>query len=650
MAGSLIKEDSVHFIGQASGFAVGANLVTNGDFADDSVWDAGDGWVIAGGNVTYSGTTNSNLSQSSVLISNKVHRLTYTVVSSTINGELKFSGLTTADQETLDKTVGTHTKTFTSDGSPGTTFALRITSNTGGTITIDNVEIVEWVGDPDAGGGCTIASFTGTMLDYMGVAGQVLHHDTGLALSDDGGSLAIASGGSWDKTPIVGTLVKCDFSGTYTDGIYAITAASAGSITIDLAAGTPAGETVEVWIGGAFPDIESALNDSTLSEDPDGTYRKRYICVNVPMEVDAVTDFVAETSETALREDDGSRKLIGFYDSISVVNLGAGGGSYGYRVVSDMDYGQTYYAGARKAFNQEESFPVINPNGKWIEWNAKGNDFGATGIIVMDTSNLEFRNLKIHNTIADAGTEGLIHIDTANANITFTNCWFDTSSLWQVNDLISTHNNISDCFFGDGLGQVILTDWQRSVFINCIFSGASRNVNIWNSTDIFFSDCLIYKGSTGVILNAITSFTNNIFFDQTTTCIFGDGATQGLGLYSNNIFSPVAASDIAIDIDNGSFSPAGFNNIMYSVTGGGILTNPITHDQITPNPPLPAGTLEVDPLFVNPAQGDFRLQHGSPARNAGIKDIFDGKSTIGIWDAISGDILKPINMNGGMGN
>ena len=78
-------------------------------------------------------------------------------------------------------------------------------------------------------------------------------------------------------------------------------------------------------------------------------------------------------------------------------------------------------------------------------------------------------------------------------------------------------------------------------------------------------------------------------------------------------------------------SQASRNNIMYSVTAGAVLTNPILHAAESQDPPLPVGTLEVDPLFVNPSDGDFSLQPNSPARTAGIADLFNGNSTIGVY-------------------
>ncbi|KKM84347.1 hypothetical protein LCGC14_1300160, partial [marine sediment metagenome] len=454
-AGSNINEDTVHFVGQASAFTVGSELVRNGVFFADTDWTkfngTPSGWSIGSGVATCSGSqsVDTDLTQNITgLTDGRVYRITFEVTA--ISGgavTAVFDGTEIEDKNTTAIYTGYV-------AAVGTDADLDIRGDSAFIGSVDNVSVVAWVGDLNAGGGSTIAGFTGTLTDYMSATGGVLHNESGLDLSDSGGVLRIAAAPFWDTTLQVGTLVKCVFSATFTDGIYEIIAATTETIDIDLSSGGVGAETVEVWIGGAFPNIAtcvgtagaSAAVDSTFSEDPedpDGTYRKRYICVNVDQEVDAVTDFIAETSETALREDGGSRKIIGFYDSLSVVNLGAGGGTYGYRIVSDMDQGGIYYGGAWEAFKRDESFTSIRPNGKWVEWNAKGNDIN---ILELNTSNFEMRNIKMHNTIADSTAEGLLHIDTANFNTQLVNCWFATSSRFVVDDLVGKGNGVLDCY------------------------------------------------------------------------------------------------------------------------------------------------------------------------------------------------------------
>ncbi|KKM60032.1 hypothetical protein LCGC14_1546030, partial [marine sediment metagenome] len=286
---STIDEDTVHFVGQASAFTPGANLVTNGTFDADTDWvktvGTPSGWAIAAGVATCDGNQSVDTDLTQVIASGftagRLYRMQFEITVFT-------AGTVTARFDAVeigDKAgVGVYTGYGVATGA-GVSIDIRGDSNFIGTI--DNVSVVPWVGDFDAGGGTTIAGFTGTLTDYMTATGGVLHNDSSLVLSNDGGNLAIAAATTWDTTPQVGTLVNCDFSAALTnidDGIFEIITASSTSITIDGDSTGFSGKDVEVWIGGAYPDIATALNASTLAEDPDGTYRKRYICVNVDQE------------------------------------------------------------------------------------------------------------------------------------------------------------------------------------------------------------------------------------------------------------------------------------------------------------------------------------------------------------------------------
>ena len=618
-AQSAIDEDTVHFIGQASAFTVGVNLVTNGDFAADSGWTKGTGWTTAGGDADCDGSAGGDtelLSDSAITtVTGTVYRVQFEVTVSTAGNVIAvFDGVEVGGDKAA---VGVYT-TYVAATDVSSTISLIGDLNFIGSC--DNVSVVTWVGDLNAGGGCTIASFTGTLTDYMSATGGVLHNESGLALSDEGGILRITDPSFWDTSPQIGTLVNCDFSATFTDGIYEILDISMDTIDIDLSSGGLGAETVEVWIGGAFPDIATAVNDSTLSEDPDGTYRNRYICVNVDQEVDTVTDFVVETSATALREDGGSRKLIGFYDSLSVVQPDAG-----YRIVSDMDRVGIYYGGAWQAFKTANGFSTVRPNGKWVEWNAKGNDIN---ILELNTSNFGMRNIKLHNTIADGSGEGLLHIDTANFNTQFVNCWFAASSRFVMDDLVGKGNGVLDCYFEDTIDAMNMTDFRSSYFIGCIIDLGTKANGFAILDDCYVCCCLIYEGEIGINQMANSSLMNNIFFNQTVSCVASISGVQATSVCIDNIFSPAEVADIAINMAKGSMGSS-FNNIMYSVTAGAVLTNPIVHDQISPNPALPVGTFEVDPQFVNPGDGDFRLRASSPALNGGLRSLFGGHATIG---------------------
>lgn len=635
-AQSTIDEDTIHFVGQASAFTVGAELIANGTFTG-----AATGWTV--GTWTYAANAisednaggDSDLTQNiTSLTDGAIYRIQFEVTVYTDgNVAAVFDGVELGDKSSTGVYTGYAVAT-------GTDADVDIRADATFTGTIDNVSVVAWVGHLTPGGGCPIADFSGTLTDYMTATGGVLAEGTTKAVESGGsGKVKVTDVGAFaDIGPGTGAanslhVLLNNFSDaggvSYTDGVYECYIQNDDILFIE-GLTYDDDETCDYWLGGAFPDIETAVaSGSTLTEDPDAKYRKRSICVNVDNVVDAVVDFVAETSEAAVREDDASRKIIGFYDSISVVQPDAG-----YRVVSDMDVDGTYYGGARKAFNEDESFPTIRPNGKWIEWNANGNDIS---IVELNTSNFEMRNIKAHNNTGGAGTEGVIHIDDATIyNITLTNCWFATMNDFIRNDEKSYANSVVDCFFQDDIADVSLVDFGTAYFEGCIFDGTGRADNINNFLGGVLQGCLVYKGGDGVHITSVGPMSNiciinTLFIDQTASCVDVAGTGRVLATYSNNIFSPVAAADYAIDITNGSITAAGFNNIMYSTTAAVVLTSPINHDQITPNPPLPVGTLEVDPLFVNPAIGDYRLQSQSPALNAGRTTLFGGTSTIGPW-------------------
>ena len=111
-------------------------------------WTLGTGWSIEDGTLIYTGTSNSNTEQAGILTANTNYELTYTVVTASGDGTLKLFGETTSTTNNLTQTVGTHTKIFFTDGTNGTDFGFRVTSNTSGSFVIDNVTVREYAITP----------------------------------------------------------------------------------------------------------------------------------------------------------------------------------------------------------------------------------------------------------------------------------------------------------------------------------------------------------------------------------------------------------------------------------------------------------------------------------------------------------------------
>lgn len=93
---------------------------------------------------------------------------------------------------------------------------------------------------------------------YSGVSGAAEYNNTGCTIDSDGGLVRLTDAGNF-AAGLAGKLVKCDFSATYTDGVYEITTSTANSITINLpwSSNVP---TAEVWVGARVIAIHRIIN------------------------------------------------------------------------------------------------------------------------------------------------------------------------------------------------------------------------------------------------------------------------------------------------------------------------------------------------------------------------------------------------------
>ncbi len=214
-AQSNIDEDTIHFVGQASAFTVGAELVRNPGFDDGTTWVRGTGWQpVSAGKIEKTAGVEDDIEQNITgLTDGCVYRIQFEVVSvSAGNVTAVFDGTELGDKTS----AGVYTGYAAAVGMDADIAILGDAAFAG---FIDNVSVVAWVGDLDAGGGCTIDTFTGTITDYMTATGGVLHEDTTLEFDDNGsGFVRIAAAITWSNTPLAGTLVKCDFSAALDSG------------------------------------------------------------------------------------------------------------------------------------------------------------------------------------------------------------------------------------------------------------------------------------------------------------------------------------------------------------------------------------------------------------------------------------------------
>lgn len=117
---------------------VGPELISNGDFASDTVWTKGTGWTIASGVGSHSSSSSSILQQNISTVSGGVYEITYTITAISA-GQLttRLIGTTTVAGAT-HTTAGTFTETLTAN-STTTAFGLVATNVT--VASVDNVSV-----------------------------------------------------------------------------------------------------------------------------------------------------------------------------------------------------------------------------------------------------------------------------------------------------------------------------------------------------------------------------------------------------------------------------------------------------------------------------------------------------------------------------
>lgn len=126
------------------GDTTGADLVVNGDFASDTVWTKGTGWVIAAGAATFVGGTPDYLKQTGIVTVGKIYKVTFTVTA--IVGAASLSTYI-GDSPSLGAVSALGTYSYIGMAAVTTLgLAFRGNSSSGATsISIDNVSMYEVV-------------------------------------------------------------------------------------------------------------------------------------------------------------------------------------------------------------------------------------------------------------------------------------------------------------------------------------------------------------------------------------------------------------------------------------------------------------------------------------------------------------------------
>lgn len=177
---------------------------------------------------------------------------------------------------------------------------------------------------------------------------------------------------------------------------------------------------------------------------------------------------------------------------------------------------------------------------------------------------------------------------------------------------------ISNCTARNGGGAVY------SVLMNCVVTGnratqAGGGVYDCDLADCVVSGCEAVNGGGAVYSTLINSL------------VVGNGASQaGGGAYSCNLLNCTVTGNSAASSIGGVRLPANYSAVNCIIAGN---TAPDTADLHGRGIRCFAGG---DPLFVDPAHGDYRLAGGSPCIDAGYSEVSPGDADLGGAPRISG--------------
>jgi hypothetical protein len=160
--------------------------------------------------------------------------------------------------------------------------------------------------------------------------------------------------------------------------------------------------------------------------------------------------------------------------------------------------------------------------------------------------------------------------------------------------------NLADCLVTNNSGDGVFD----STLTRCQVVGNSEN----GANSSFLTNCLVTGNDTGAF--------NSILANCSVT------ANASFGAWQSTLTNCTVAGNLGFGGDSGFGlrSSAAYNCIIYSNGGGNFdLNHPSTFNYCCslPLPPAGIGNIINQPMFVNLASGDVRLQPGSPCINAG---------------------------------
>ncbi|CAE7396588.1 unnamed protein product [Symbiodinium necroappetens] len=193
----------------------------------------------------------------------------------------------------------------------------------------------------------------------------------------------------------------------------------------------------------------------------------------------------------------------------------------------------------------------------------------------------------------------------------------------------------------DGGSKVVFVDCT----VTCNFAGDDGGA-IQSSGEVEFRETMIMENSAGGdgggIFNNGDLLLLNVVLAKNTADGFGGGMfsfspgpppnTDDVRIVNSTIAGNSALFDAGGAGVDASFMPLISNTLSWGNSPNGLIVGfsgaDVSHCLVQPDGPFGPGNFSLDPLFVDPAACDFRLQPDSPAIDAGLNSLINSIDTV----------------------